>query len=423
MSDESEPVSTVPPPEQPDERPGEASSIPDEQWEAFLRDAGEGGGTGAPKEPSARARMVTRRLREEEAAEQRGRTRRRWRPRAGRSKRPQGPQPWTPAGWHTGPAWREINGKGRRRRRFGSAVGVLLALALAVVAVRPALVLDRLPGRTGADASPSPLPAETVLPSSAPGEGDRTGLPTRDHPFRGSPALAWADGADAVELPPAKAVGGMSKADVALALRRTKEFLVGANLDPAVLRGGQPTRALALLDPKHPAFAAWLRRSLRDPSRDNDPTALVSRFDPDEVRLAGAVVKVRGHMTFAAGRPGEVRVHADYTFVYPLVKAGGGGDAVARTIIRRDLTMSLADPRKWVVTKGKLMVEDYDADFFNSECGVYDGYFHPVFPYEAPTGAPPSGPAADPYDRSRPLPNRPDATSKEGDFCGTVSRT
>ncbi|MFD1658902.1 hypothetical protein ACFSL4_11955 [Streptomyces caeni] len=416
-------MSTVPPPEQPDERPGEESSIPDEQWEAFLRDAAESGGAGAPKEPSARARMVTRRLREEEAEEQRGGTHRRWRPRAGRRTRQQGPQPWTPAGWHTGPAWREINGKGRRRRRFGSAVGVLLAVALAVVAVRPALVLDRLPGRTGADASPSPLPAETALPSGAPGEVDQTGLPTRDHPFRGSPALAWADGADAIELPTAKAVGGMSKADVALALRRTKEFLVGTNLDPAVLRGGQPTRAVALLDPKAAAIVVRLRRSLRDPSRDNDPTDLVSRFDPDEVRLVGAVVKVRGHMTFAAGRPGEVRVHADYTFVYPLVKADGGSDVVARTIIRRDLTMSLADPRKWVATKGKLMVENYDAYFFNSECGVHDGYFHPVFPNEAPTGAPPSGPASDPYDRSRPLSNEPDATSEEGESCGTVSRT
>ncbi|GLX52896.1 hypothetical protein Shyhy01_58460 [Streptomyces hygroscopicus subsp. hygroscopicus] len=47
--DESEPVSTVPPAEGPDESPSDA------QWEAFLRDAA-AGGAGAPKEPSARAR-------------------------------------------------------------------------------------------------------------------------------------------------------------------------------------------------------------------------------------------------------------------------------------------------------------------------------------------------------------------------------
>ncbi|MFI2204111.1 hypothetical protein ACH47Z_25670 [Streptomyces sp. NPDC020192] len=109
-----------------------------------------------------------------------------------------------------------------------------VALAVAVVAVRPSLLLDRLPGRNhGSKASAASLPAETALPSSAPGAVAQAGLPTRKDPFRGSPAQRWADGADDIEVPRAKAVGGMSQEDVALALRRTKEFLVGTNLDPA----------------------------------------------------------------------------------------------------------------------------------------------------------------------------------------------
>ncbi|MGW4563134.1 hypothetical protein ACWEN3_12230 [Streptomyces sp. NPDC004561] len=56
-------MSTVPPAEGPDEHPDEPSAISDEQWAAFLRDAAEGGGGPAPKEPSARARMLARRLR------------------------------------------------------------------------------------------------------------------------------------------------------------------------------------------------------------------------------------------------------------------------------------------------------------------------------------------------------------------------
>ncbi|MGW1168769.1 hypothetical protein [Streptomyces sp. NPDC001153] len=394
-------MSTVPsPPDHPDE-----SSIPDEQWEAFLREAVEDGGRNAPKEPSARARMVTRRLQEQDEA-MRGRTADsggRWRWRRKRAHEPHPPV-----------------GRSSRRRTVGSVIGVVLAVALAVVAVRPSLLLDRLPGRDhGAADSASPLPAETAPPSGAPGAVGQAGLPTRKDPFRGSPAQRWADGADAVEVPPAKAVGGMSQEDVALALRHTKEFLVGTNLDPAVLRGGQPDSAMALLDPKQPQLSD-LRRSLRTPDRHHDLLQLVTRFDPADVALAGDVVKVRGHMTFSAGAAGEVRVHADYTFVYPLVRAGGkgdGGDAVARTIIRRDLTLVLLDPHKWIATEGKLTVRSSDSEFYNSECGVYDGYYHPVFPDSTPTGAPGTGPAADPYDRSKPV------TDDHHKGCGTVTRT
>ncbi|MFC9928386.1 hypothetical protein [Streptomyces sp. NPDC127190] len=62
-------MNTVPPAEGPDEGPDSfRSSIPDEQWAAFLRAAAEDDGSAAPKEPSARARMVARRLRERSAS-------------------------------------------------------------------------------------------------------------------------------------------------------------------------------------------------------------------------------------------------------------------------------------------------------------------------------------------------------------------
>lgn len=415
-------MGTVPPPEQPDERSGEEPVISDEQWEAFLRESVEGGGAPPPKEPSARARMVARRLREEEeraAQNARGGRRGRWRRRTAAAPA-HGPRPWTPAGWHTGPAWREGNGRARRNRRLWSALGLVLAVAVALVAVRPSLLTDRLPGHEApADAAPSPLPAETALPSSAPGAAG-SGTPTLAHPFRGSPALAWGDGADAIELPRAEAVGGLGTDDVALALRRTKDFLIATNLDPAVLQGAQPTAAMALLDPKQPETLPRLRRSLSDPDRDHDPLNLVTRFDPAEVRPAGDTVKVRGHMTFAAGQPGQVRVHADYTFVYPLVRAGAGADddaPVARTVVRRELTMNLVDPARWKATPGKLTIERYSSDTYNNECDVHDGYAHPVFPGTGPTGAPATGAAVDPYDRSRSLEGR------KPDGCGVVTRT
>ncbi|MEU2730794.1 hypothetical protein ABZ650_24070 [Streptomyces griseoviridis] len=36
------------------------SSIPDEEWERFVRDSEQGSGASVPKEPSARAREVAR---------------------------------------------------------------------------------------------------------------------------------------------------------------------------------------------------------------------------------------------------------------------------------------------------------------------------------------------------------------------------
>ncbi|MYS57037.1 hypothetical protein GTW46_44520 [Streptomyces sp. SID6013] len=277
------------------------------------------------------------------------------------------------------------------------------------------MVTDRFPGgEAEAAASPAPLPAETVRPTGAPGDPAGSEQATLDEPFRGSPALRWAEGADAIELPEAKAVAGMSEADAELALRRTKEFLVAANLDPDVIAGGRPDEALGLLDPEaQKDLLPDQRRGLREPSREHDPVGLFSRFDPDEVRLAGDVVKVRGRMTLSGGKPGEIEVHADYTFVYPLVKAAGG-DHVERTIVRREITTLLLDPDRWYATPGKLAIREYKVNTFNTACAVYDGYLHPVFPEDRERA---TGPTVDPYDRSGEL------RDTQGEECGTVSRT
>ncbi|CAM5728461.1 Integral membrane protein OS=Streptomyces fumanus OX=67302 GN=GCM10018772_44390 PE=4 SV=1 [Streptomyces fumanus] len=88
---------------------------------------------------------------------------------------------------------------------------------------------------------------------------------------------------------------------MARALRRTKEFLVAANLDPGVLRGDRPEKAIALLDPKSPGLLAKVERSLRAPDRTDDPLLLFTPFDPARARVLGDVVKVRGEMTVGAG--------------------------------------------------------------------------------------------------------------------------
>ncbi|MGW7609368.1 hypothetical protein ACWGKW_19250 [Streptomyces sp. NPDC054766] len=399
-----------------DKQPGETGepAVPDDVWERFAADSERDIRDSAPKEPSARARMVTERLRLQDAREAERAARRA----ARKEVRPAA----QPEGWRTGPAWREMDGRTARRRKLWAILGIPLAVAVAVVAMKPSL----LPGNpfgfsAGSTSAKSPstgptLPAETAAPTAPPSAPDPQS-PTRERPFAGSPAERWATGAPAIVVPEATPVGSLTKEQVATALRQTKNLLVGANLDPATLRGERPEAAIAVLDPKQPHMVDDIDRMLRSPDKKHDPVTLFSRFDPDEVRLVGHVVKTRGRITFKAGKDGSVAIHADYTFVYPVSPVDGNADEVTRTIVRRVLDVVFLDSRKFRVTPGKVMIRQYDQNVGNSACDVYDGFLHPQFDSTAPTGAPPTGPTTDPYDRSR------DLSASHREDCGTVSRT
>lgn len=94
----------------------------------------------------------------------------------------------------------------RSRRVAVNTVCALLAAAAATVALRPSLLTDRLPdglpffGTRAVDTLPLPAGSERG--------------PSPAAPFRGSPALRWADGAAGIVLPEARATGGLSKARV-----------------------------------------------------------------------------------------------------------------------------------------------------------------------------------------------------------------
>ncbi|WP_051717028.1 hypothetical protein [Streptomyces megasporus] len=382
--------------------------MPDEAWERFVEECASE--RPAPQEPSARARMVTAHLRhrDEEAA--------RNRPLRGRLRRRR-PEPWQPEGWRTGPAWREMEG-GRRGSggmgRVGTGVGVAVVALALLYALNPPLVRSWIPG--GDDGS-APLPAETARPAGAPDEETFPDRPTVEKPFAGSPALRWADGADAIEVPKATAVGNVPAAAVEAALERTKRFLVSANLDRDVLHGAEPTEALTLLDPLMGDFVTDLRASLEKPTEENDPTTLFTRFDEDEVRLVGEVVKVRGRMEVREGEQGVPRIHADYTFVYPVVRTEDG-DEVARTIVRRILDVDVLHGPGWEHTEGKLWVHGANVSIANGGCEERDGFLHPRFVDDLYDDPVPTGPESDPYDRSKPI-ETPDGAEE----CRAVSRT
>jgi hypothetical protein len=402
-------MATAPPPP-PREEDDEASGVPGTVWERFAEDTHADIQATAPKEPSARARMVTERLRREDAesAARERRPKARWR--VGRKRRPQEPE-----GWRTGPAWRAMrrDEQGPWRDRLRAALIVMAVAGLALVAINPsgarALVLGH---RHSSDSASSdddtPLPPETATPTAAPTVAADPDVPTVSHPFAGSPALRWADGADGIVLPHAEPVGDVTARQVAAVLRTTKAFLVAANLDPAELRGGYPNAALRLVDPLN-GVPATMKAALRSPSTTADPDTWFTRYDPAKVQLVGKVIKVRGRMTFAKAAHGSVRVHTDYDYVYAFTKTGDHDGTVARVIVRRVLDT------QWYPnsTPGKVQIVEQGATFGGSGCGYHDGYLHP-FPW-SPQSVTPSGPAEDPYDRSRPM------APVKG--CGVASRT
>lgn len=245
-------------------------SIPDEEWERFLREA-EAGTKDTPEEPSARARMVARRLREE----------------TGR------PEPWRshqPARRQGGKGW--------------DAIGLLVAAALLVVALDPGRVAGWFGGGGGESA---PLAAESERPDQPPPTEAAAQRPTMEQPFRGSPAAQWGDGMAGIGLPEARATGWMSKGQVAQTLEKTHDFLAASSLDPGVLRGERQRKAIALINPHQQDVQDYLATAFRAPSRENDPLLLFSRFDRTKVRLVGDVVKARGRITYREGKRGASR--------------------------------------------------------------------------------------------------------------------
>ncbi|MFJ9417313.1 hypothetical protein ACIRPT_24450 [Streptomyces sp. NPDC101227] len=357
----------------------DGSSRSDEEWERFLRES-VAGAADAPKEPSARAREVAKRLRAE--------------PGHG----PEGWRSYTPA---------------RPKRRTGwYAAGLLASLVLLVVALAPGRIVSLF---AGADAPP--LAAETARPTQAP-PVEAAQRPTRNEPFRGSPAARWASGAAGITVPTAGSVGWMSAAEVEQALARSRDFLVTSGLDRGVLRGERPEKAIALINPHQKDVQHLLHTAFRTPSAKNDPLLLFSRFQPSHTHLVGDVIKTRGRLTYQEGKRGALQVTADVTFVYPVTRADeSGDDEIMRTIVRRELVLSWDDPDKVITEPGTFSIVSYKYDMTNGGCGAPTGYLTPPFGKDRQTDQ--AGPESDPYDRSAPVAGG----ESPGDECGRATRS
>ncbi|MFE6051184.1 hypothetical protein ACFQ6N_10535 [Kitasatospora sp. NPDC056446] len=410
--------------------------------EEFVRDA-------TVKEQSGRTRMLAARWKHTPPVDPGGRRSVNDGPaparRFGRKPKPPAVDPW---------------GNPRPRRRAGWRTPLYVVLVVAVLLA--ALNIDGLRGWFadhvgGPSSAHAPVPTvapETAKPTTAPPKVDEQ-QPTVDHPWAGSPAEGWPNGAEAFVLPEAQATGVFSTEQVAAQLASVRDYLAAANLDPAVVAGGRPDAALALLEREDQDSA---RTAVEHPSKEQDPTGRFSRFDPRDAIPVGDVVKVQGRMSFEGDGDKGVLIHTDFSFVYALrpgpeaAKRAGApqpttrapqptkppsrqdgtakpagllvpaadvaGDTwTTRTIVRRVDTFRFYDPGRYRVQPKKLVYAKNQTDPANSACDVYDGFFHPQFDQFAVADAPgtrPTGPAVDPYDRSKDI--------QQTDECGTISR-
>ncbi|MEU6163742.1 hypothetical protein [Streptomyces tanashiensis] len=218
---------------------------------------------------------------------------------------------------------------------------------------------------------------------------------TSDMPFRNSPASGWVPGADGIYVPVPFAAGGLRAQEMTAVLEDVKTLLVETNVSEDVLAGAEPTAALALLDP-HGVDEA-VRKDL------------VTRFDPEEAYLDESGVRSRGTMTYEVSATGEMTVHADYAFVYPLVWVRGHEvmpdvPEVSRIAVRRQMTVTAKG--------GKLVLVGYASEVANHDCAApKDGYLHPLTAEgrwkAGRSGKGPRVTLADLYDEKRVLPSGP----------------
>ncbi|MFI6923575.1 hypothetical protein ACIBIZ_26825 [Nonomuraea spiralis] len=280
----------------------------------------------------------------------------------------------------------------RAPRRLGRSSVVLIMLCALVgaagimITYRPDL-LGANPGLEGVPVLADPVPAAD--------------------PFAGSPAEKYADGAAGFVMPEAKALGGLSKADVAGGLKRTRALLAAALLDRKTLLGGRPTAFARLLDPgQRERFYEELG------GKPYDSRYMVTSFAPRSADLATDVIKVNGAArldTFREGGRHGVKIDVNYLVAYAVRRPGAPS-----TTMR--LVAHLSGEVQLYRSGGRTaLFVNWSMSPTPASCDTHDGFIHPVYADDPPGTVTATGPPIDPYD----LADRP----RSGEGCDTAQGT
>lgn len=217
-------------------------------------------------------------------------------------------------------AERRVN-RARRLRRLGRAATSPVRVArrmgrtgLVVTVVVVALIgtswvfRDRLT-EWGTNAYPRQAHPSGVFATS-------TTDPASAGPYAGTPAAAFAEGADGITLPAAAGrVGYFDAGEVARALERVRAALIAARLDPRMVVQRDPTAFIALLEPSH---RAWVRQAFADSTFG----AFASQVAPG-YQLSTAPPRVKGRVTYKAfGEQTTLEITTNFVWVYAFDRPG-----------------------------------------------------------------------------------------------------
>lgn len=223
-------------------------------------------------------------------------------------------------------------------------------------------------------------------------------------PFADTAAASWGSGATAITIPPVRAHGPYSAAQVRSAYETTRKLLVAANLDWPTLRGGSPAAFEHLLiRSERTRFLAGLRTTKLDKQgRVENTRAWVTSFAPGRTKFVTTDIRVSGTMSAstATDSGSEVlRIKVSYIFVFAVEPPGDPADWM-RIVVQRYGTVDFA---RWDDPGGPL------EPWFNITgspagglCGQGDGYIHPDYPSGPPPSVRPSGKPVNPYSFAAP---------------------
>ncbi|WP_433255131.1 hypothetical protein ACQPYK_14135 [Streptosporangium sp. CA-135522] len=302
----------------------------------------------------------------------------------------------------------------RRRRRIAVVAAVVLVAGAGMfVTYRPDVVDEiRLALAGGLPVVDDGLDLGAVPEESPPVDAK----PVDVSPFHGSPAEKYADGAEGLMTPPARAAGGLSRKEVSAALGRAKELLRASHLERGVLAGGRPGKLIGLLDPEQ---RKWFVKNLdrRGGHGKVEPGSRlwVTSLAPDTAELAVETVKVAGDTRLSAFRDDDhrgVRVKVNYLFVYA-IRRPDRPETTMRLVVHSAGTLEVWKEggrlRFWVTRWN-------DGAVTPARCDVHDGFVHPSYPDSESdeVAAKATGAPVDPYSRE-------DDSRQEG--CRRASRT
>jgi hypothetical protein len=284
--------------------------------------------------------------------------------------------------------------------------GLRPAAAFLSISALTALVITACDASQLPDAQPTQTENIKSNPPSTPA------APSSD-PFAGSPAQKYANGADGIQLPKAKAAAGFSASQVRAHLKTVKMAMSLANLDAKVWRGVRPKNLFGLLEPKG-GSRAEAERSFSRPTDSNTPLLYVTRFDPKRAVVHGQIVKVHGKMTFRSDKRGLLQVHTNYLYVYAVRQPGPLVGQVRRVVVRRTIDYEFANPALFQATPGKFILHRDEYSYAGAGCDDSKGFLRPDFETIVGDGSDPSGAPVDPYDLDR---------EAESEGCHEATRT